>query len=722
MKILLMFACIVASTILWSQPAGDNAHIPKIIPPSPNAAAIEKFGDIPVGYATGIPSISYPFWSWQRGKLNLSLGLSYHAGGHKVDDMASNTGLGWTLSGTCRISRTVRGVHDDHNVRGFMYTDPFPFLVTDEYDEDYHNHPSGGGATYVDPALVITAYNSTYSTMIKNINEGWLDAEQDIFSYSINGKSGRFVISKQKEIVPLEYTAVKFEMDNTGPNGSIKSFTITDDNGVVYLFDITETQDSDNITTSLSLPSANADQNYYSGWLLRKCTDPGTGDEIVYNYGNTNAGTVKYDAGWSESQVFDIDKIQNNGPGVVSSVVPAFDVSSQTYNYSRITLTEQNITSIELPDGSLVEFTYAFDRDDLDNNRALTAVTVKNMYAVTAKKYRLNYGYFISGTSPNISGPTGNDISKRLKLTSIDEMSTDGLDYKRTSYEYNSTELPIRGSNSQDHWGYPNAANNYGLGRIPRIKFEQKEMDIQNSLISGSYGPYLSGADRESDDVLAKAAVLEKIIYPTGGFTRFNYECNRAFDTDNYYIDKKNTDTARWLPVDFNSRVFLSFNGRSSTGVTVYIKITEDNPRGSVPSGCFAEMQDINTIKFRLRSYDDAGFDEIIELPYNSFLTGNYINVTVPLTVSNFWIECIYDVNETCAFMWPFTVKAAVEYTIPKKDKLVGGLRVTSIINNDNLGNEYVKNYSYNGDDGHSSAMLSIIPDLQLFQVDKILL
>src|SRR5688572_2688287 len=87
--------------------------VPKIIPPSPSAAAIEKFSSIPVDYSTGVPSISYPIWSWQRGKLQLSLGFNYHAGGHKVDDMPSNVGLGWALTGLGRVSRTIRGIPDD---------------------------------------------------------------------------------------------------------------------------------------------------------------------------------------------------------------------------------------------------------------------------------------------------------------------------------------------------------------------------------------------------------------------------------------------------------------------------------------------------------------------------------------------------------------------------------------------------------------------------------
>jgi hypothetical protein len=139
LPLLLTVGAACAAMAQSSQPA---SNIPKIIPPSPAAAAIEKFGTVPVNYATGVPSIGYPMWNWQQGRLSLSLGLSYHAGGHKVDDMAPNTGLGWALNGLGRISRTVRGVFDDHPAKGFMYTPVLPQVTTNAYNGNSYIYAS----------------------------------------------------------------------------------------------------------------------------------------------------------------------------------------------------------------------------------------------------------------------------------------------------------------------------------------------------------------------------------------------------------------------------------------------------------------------------------------------------------------------------------------------------------------------------------------------------
>ncbi|MFL9485764.1 hypothetical protein ACI6Q2_23500, partial [Chitinophagaceae bacterium LWZ2-11] len=135
-----LFCCLLLSVLsleAGAQSASNLYDLPKLIPLTPNAAALEKFGVIPVGYSTGVPDISYPFWNWKRGRLAFAMGLGYHAGGHKVEDMASNVGLGWTPSGLGRVSRTVRGVADDEPVRGYLNLPILPQATTYAYQGEY---------------------------------------------------------------------------------------------------------------------------------------------------------------------------------------------------------------------------------------------------------------------------------------------------------------------------------------------------------------------------------------------------------------------------------------------------------------------------------------------------------------------------------------------------------------------------------------------------------
>ena len=80
---------------------------------SPDAASLGKYGEFPVNNYTGLPSISIPLYSVQSGEIGLPISINYHAGGIKVEEMASWVGLGWSLNAGGVITRSVRGIADD---------------------------------------------------------------------------------------------------------------------------------------------------------------------------------------------------------------------------------------------------------------------------------------------------------------------------------------------------------------------------------------------------------------------------------------------------------------------------------------------------------------------------------------------------------------------------------------------------------------------------------
>ena len=88
---------------------------PKIIPPSPEATAIGKFGNVPMSLFSGLPQISVPMFSLTNGSINASVSLDYDAGGVRVDQIATNVGLGWSLAAGGVITRSVLGLPDELN-------------------------------------------------------------------------------------------------------------------------------------------------------------------------------------------------------------------------------------------------------------------------------------------------------------------------------------------------------------------------------------------------------------------------------------------------------------------------------------------------------------------------------------------------------------------------------------------------------------------------------
>lgn len=79
----------------------------KLTPPTPEVASLLKDFNIPVGYYTGVPDISIPLGDVSIKGVSFPVRLSYNASGNRVEEIASFVGLGWNVSGTPFISRSI---------------------------------------------------------------------------------------------------------------------------------------------------------------------------------------------------------------------------------------------------------------------------------------------------------------------------------------------------------------------------------------------------------------------------------------------------------------------------------------------------------------------------------------------------------------------------------------------------------------------------------------
>ncbi len=97
---------------LFSKTGHAQIKPAKIIPPSPEAAALGKYGDIPVSYYTGMANVSIPIYTIPLGELSVPINLNYSTNGIKVEEEASWAGLGWALQTGGVITRSVRDIDD----------------------------------------------------------------------------------------------------------------------------------------------------------------------------------------------------------------------------------------------------------------------------------------------------------------------------------------------------------------------------------------------------------------------------------------------------------------------------------------------------------------------------------------------------------------------------------------------------------------------------------
>lgn len=212
---------------------------------APNAAELGKYGSFPVGNVSGIPDIGFPLYEINTGKLKLPIHLSYHAGGNQVNQKAPDVGLGWSIVTGGIISRTVFGASDESIYGSFNYRPPGFSTLTET--QNYHT---------------LKRY-----TVVKNLG---FDLEPDLFHYSFNGKSGKFIydpISSSFLTIPYDPILIEKQVESPGR----VNFMLTGENGTVYTFGVSSTTSRDDISVA-------------SSWHLTSMVSADRTDTIFFEY------------------------------------------------------------------------------------------------------------------------------------------------------------------------------------------------------------------------------------------------------------------------------------------------------------------------------------------------------------------------------------------------------------------------------------------------------
>src|ERR1700722_15504613 len=104
LKLFLLFA-LLSPLLLNAQGLSSSTYVPNVIPPSPNAAALMKFTDVPVSPYTGTADVTVPIYTIQAKGISVPVILAYHTGGIRLKEDASWVGLGWALNAGGMVSR-----------------------------------------------------------------------------------------------------------------------------------------------------------------------------------------------------------------------------------------------------------------------------------------------------------------------------------------------------------------------------------------------------------------------------------------------------------------------------------------------------------------------------------------------------------------------------------------------------------------------------------------
>ncbi|MGA0560741.1 discoidin domain-containing protein [Larkinella sp. VNQ87] len=504
--------------LLWSELviAQTTTDFRKVVPASPNVAALTKYTDIPVNNYTGTPSIDIPLYTIKTRDLVVPLSLSYHGSGIRVEEEASTVGLGWVLNAGGVINHVIRGRDDFNDFDGATWRNLSSSAVNGGSGVCYFFENPNSAYFLTSNTINGNALQEKLLSVYQMAGNQNADGERDIFSFNFLGQSGKFVIEPlggaQYKIHLLSQSDLRIQLINaTLPNNG---FIITGVDGTKYHFAQAEAQryrsgkksnvgkqykgvDTDplygNEETGFE-PSAYT--TYTGAWYLTKIESQ-RGDVIIFTY-TVSTGYVKAL----------ISRMETYMTGNASYVGRWSITGTETQQVYPNTISFDNGT---------VQFSLASREDLRTGGMRVTGLNVTATGGASLKTVQFTQSYFNSGqNSPSF-------VAKRLKLQSVQE-SNGGVCTPPYTFSYEeSIALPNKDSYAQDYWGYYNG-NNINNTRGPDGNGTLlPPIDIQSGLYKLP-GVFQGGADRSPNATYMRAGVLTQITYPTGGTTEFDFQ------------------------------------------------------------------------------------------------------------------------------------------------------------------------------------------------------
>ncbi|CAD0002113.1 DUF5977 domain-containing protein [Flavobacterium chungangense] len=421
-----------------------KSHIPNITVASPQAASISKVGEIPIDISTGRMNYTIPIFEIKEGDFSMPINLSYNYSGLLLDEAPGYAGVGWTFNIGGSILHSINGLDDTNREYQkewvYKYVNKLP-----PYD-DYIS-PSG---------------KTTINHYLESLSNGIFDGEPDKYIVNAGNLNCSFYLDKDNNAIFLKNSSYKV----TGY--SYNGFTVTDEKGTNYIFDILQG----------SGKSVGAESSIYtSSFLLREINFPTTSNKITFEYSNNN-----YLSDLNVSQTLTSNStlyVANQGYELITHK------TYSSVDSSILTKITTNDYTIELQ----------YNNNPTESGVAVISnLLVKNKANVAVKSYDFVY-----------SGWTG-------KRTNLLKVKFNGQIINEMEYD-TSTPYPVMTADSdyvkKDLWGYYNKN-----GRL--ATYSSTTLPDDN--------PYL-----KPDFSSTKIGALTKILYQTKGYSLIEYEPNMAY-------------------------------------------------------------------------------------------------------------------------------------------------------------------------------------------------
>ncbi len=514
--LLIVLSTVFTTSILRSQ--STFKFYDDISLPQTDAWNFVRQGEVSPSMYTGTINLSVPIYEYKDKDFTIPIAATYSSNGNTPNQLPGILGPGWNLSiGGCITVETngipdygenqkhIPGffaVHDTSEVRGHHPDTWWRFMFS------LLDNGSGSGA----PEIVICP-----GTKPTTSHTGEMDAQPDIFHFTIPGHSGSFHLDFGKKITVFSTSSdrhdYKVEIESqpfsAPPYGfiRIKTITITTGDGYRYIFD----GRPQNPYVDLTKTGERNFMDLITAWHLTRIEAP-NGRTATFNY-ETHQRTIYNPRNSTSSSSVSDEQFYFYHPVMQCSTASGHEDGEETHpTVSRTSF----LSSISFSDGSHIDFAY----DSSTTTSTFKGDQYKQSHSSTPKEYlntiRLKSITVYKGGNPNSVASatfihernTNGGKTNYLRSITVEGTGTYSFDYN--GWNDSSKPYPYHATFAVDHWGYYNGKSG------PFYPNSSVNISTQQETITGD--------SRNPDNAYSRLGMIEKITYPTGGYTTFGYE------------------------------------------------------------------------------------------------------------------------------------------------------------------------------------------------------
>lgn len=482
---------------LYSSESGaEDPLVPQVIPLSPQSAVYQKYLNHKINECTGIPDIRIPLYELEVRGLKIPIVLSYHASGIKAHQYDGDVGAGWSLNvGGFKVMRSVYG-GEDERVDRYSYA---------TWESNYAN---------LDGYTSTAQQRMDKDTYLSRFVLGAQDGEHDHFSYILPSSSGHFILQNSTRAGQVRALIAENNRDRISFSGgdgtySFRNITVTDGEGFIYEMSVDNKEYA-------------SDNNTVIGWPLSKILTP-YNEEVKFGYSKY---ATMYNEGWATHFSYTEAPFYTNwipydnvspDDGELTGDRFSFPYSFTDYQTSSLLVQKIDAPNCKIvflrkgmpyPSGSNTEQRYQW-------NQLVSDIEIYNMSDELIKKVHFDYELVTKG------GINRHNLLKALVISGQQPSSEE---------KYAFSYYPPLSNSVTNEWGYGGAGTwIHELFRTyPQLLYKKRISGLdeytQFEKVVDSY--YIKGFGNRSagTNPTSNEYSLQKIVFPTGGFTEYEYE------------------------------------------------------------------------------------------------------------------------------------------------------------------------------------------------------